>query len=693
MRTNPKTPAEAVDPYIGTIGHLLTATRPVTALPHSWARIFPTVTPQVMDYFIAEKIASFPAGPLAIAFAAADASDPGEAVSRFDVTAVDSHPYAFEVFLEDSGIGVSGTTGMHSFVYRAEDAGKIFVSGREAVFAVSDGVLFVEAPEGKRGRRTYTAIRLSCPFEAEIRDGCAVLSGVSSPCELYAAMSYISMEKAEEIYARELAGQDFASVSAASKAVWEDLLGRVRVSGNTDGVRTAYYTALYRSFGKMFQYGEYGSYYSGYDKKVHAGEFYTVDQLWDSFRSMHPLQLLLEPERHRVMLDSYAEMFRQSGAMPSFPTEDGDRPCMLGFHAASLFADALAKGIPADFETAYRGIRRNATEISMLPWVGDRPAGELERCYYEKGFFPALENGQEEWIADADSFERRQSVAVTLEHAYDDWCAAQLAKHLGYEDDAALFAKRALNYQNVYNREIGFMAPKNAAGEWIRDYDPMRGGGQGGRAYFAECNAYTFNFSVWHDIEGLAALMGGPDALADRLDELFTTPAPGKYGFLDQFPDSTGLLGMFCMGNEPSFHIPYFYNYVGRPWMTQRRLRTIMDLWFTDSPLGICGDEDSGAMSSWYAFSGIGLYPVCPGKPEYALSSPLFDEVTIKVSGGEFVIRAEGAGDGLRYIQSASLNGGTFDRAFLTHRELTAGGELVLKMGSRPNREWAVRAK
>nr|MCR5681511.1 GH92 family glycosyl hydrolase [Clostridiales bacterium] len=643
-----KTPAASVNPYIGTIGHLLRATRPITALPHSWAQIFPTVTPDVTDYFIADQIASFPAGPLQIAFAPAGVSDAGEAVSHFDVTAVESHPYAFEVFLEDTGIDVCGTTAMHSFVYRAEGAGTVFLRARGAVYAEKDGALLIEAPEGKRGRRACLLLTLSCPFAVEIRGEEAVLTGISSPCELYAAMSYISPDKAAEIYRRELEGKDFAAVCAESKAVWEDLLGRIEVSGGSEDARIAYYTALYRSFGKMFQYGEYGSYYSGYDGKVHDGEFYTVDQLWDSFRSMHPLQLLLEPDRHRVMLDSYTEMYRQTGAMPSFPSADGDRPVMIGFHAAALYADALAKGIPVDFETAYRGIRRNATEISMLPWVGDVPAGELERCYYEKGFFPALEDGQKEWIPEADSFERRQSVAVTLEHAYDDWCAAQLAKHLGYEDDYRLFSRRAKNYRNVYNRAIGFMAPKNADGEWIRGYDPMRGGGQGGRAFFAECNAYTFNFSVWHDIEGLAELMGGPDALADRLDELFTTPAPGKYGFLDQFPDSTGLIGMFCMGNEPSFHIPYFYNYVGKPWMAQRRLRTIMDLWFTNSPLGICGDEDSGAMSSWFAFSGIGLYPVCPGKPDYALSSPIFDEVRIKTAGGEFVIHAQGAGDGMR---------------------------------------------
>ena len=178
--------------------------------------------------------------------------------------------------------------------------------------------------------------------------------------------------------------------------------------------------------------------------------------------------------------------------------------------------------------------------------------------------------------------------------------------------------------------------------------------------------------------------------MADRLDELFTMPAPGKYGFLNQFPDSTGLMGMFCMGNEPSFHIPYFYNYIGKPWMTQRRLRTIMDLWFTNSPLGICGDEDSGAMSSWFAFSALGLYPVCPGKPEYALSSPLFDEIELSLGEKTFTIRAEGAGDGLRYIRSAKLNGKDYDRAFLDHRDLTAGGEFVLEMSARPNPAWGL---
>ncbi len=691
-----KTPAEYVNPYIGTVGHLLRATRPVTALPHSFAQSYPLVSPRLTDYYFADKIAGFPIGTGAradeasviAAFAREGVGDMKSAVSRFDVSAARSHPWLFTVFLEDSGIEVSGTTAMHSHAYRARGAEKVFLrlGGAEVSVSEEKGEIRVEKREGKR--TAYVLIRFPHAVKLGRSGEEPVICGFDGSVELFASVSYVSHEKASEIFDRELGGKSFDEIAAASKAVWEELLGRVRVEGGSESFKTTYYTALYRSFGKMFQYGEYGKYYSAYDGRVHDGDdFYTADQLWDSFRSMHPLQLLLEPGRHERMLGSYTDMYRQSGAMPSFPSADGDRACMLGFHAAALYADALAKGIRADYETAYAGIRRNATEITMLPWVGDVPANELDRCYYEKGFFPALDNGETEWIAEADSFERRQAVAVTLEHAYDDWCAAQLAKALGKEADYRLFLRRSQNYRNVYNKEIGFMAPKNAAGEWIAGYDPMRGGGQGGRAYFAECNAYTFNFSVWHDVGGLAELMGGREALCGRLDELFTTPAPGKYGFLDQFPDSTGLMGMFCMGNEPSFHIPYLYNYCGKPWMTQRRLRTIIGLWFNSTPLGICGDEDSGAMSSWLAFSALGIYPVCPGKPEYALAAPMFDEAEITVPGGKFVIRAQGAGDGRRYIRSAKLNGKAWDRCFLDHADIVAGGELVLDMDDVPNRE------
>ena len=687
---NEKTPAEYVNPFIGTVGHLLTGTRPKVMLPHGAAQIFPNVSPVQHDYYFSEKIVSFPVGPLEIMFANENATCFSDAVSHFDMSTVSSHPYSYGVYLEDSSVYVEASTTKNCYAYKTDSAKKVFIHS-EHISAISfkDSALSV-----KLNGRHSLFIRIHFPegvsFKAE--ENGAVIDGIPETCEIFASVSNISFEKADEIYANEAENRKFCDIVESTKNIWNELLGKITVNGGTEDMKTVYYTSLYRSFGKMTDMSEYGEYYSGYDKKIHKGDgFYCGDQLWDSFRSMHPLQLLLEPEVHKKVLDSFVEMYKQSGAMPSFPGFEGDSPVVLGFHAAALFADGLAKNIEADYETAYEGIYRNATKVTMLPWVADKPATELDRCYYENGYFPGLEPDKEEYIPEVHDFENRQCVAVTLEHAYDDWCVAQIAKHLGKEDDYRLFMKRSKNYVNVYNKEIGFMAPKNINGEWIKDYDPMLSGGQGGRAYFAECNAYTFNFSVWHDIEGLAGLMGGKDILCSRLDELFTTPClPNKYTFLRQFPDSTGLMGMFCMGNEPSFHIPFFYNYCGKPWMTQRRMRTIMDLWFTNSPLGICGDEDGGAMSSWFAFSAAGIYPVCPGKSEYTLSSPVFDSIEIKVGGGIFRIVADGAGSGKRYIRSAYLNGKELKRPFIDHKDIVSGGELILEMSDVPNREWGI---
>lgn len=214
----------------------------------------------------------------------------------------------------------------------------------------------------------------------------------------------------------------------------------------------------------------------------------------------------------------------------------------------------------------------------------------------------------------------------------------------------------------------------------------------GGREYATENNTWTYTWSVFHDPEGLAELMGGPEAAVERLDQLFREGfrwPESKYVYLGQFPDATGLMGQFAMGNEPSFHIPYLYDYFGAPWKAQKKLRDLMDIWFTNSPTGICGDEDGGAMSSWLVFSALGFYPVCPGKPEYAIGTPLFDRASLQLDNGKvFTVTSAGAGKGLRYIQSAVLNGKKLERPFLTHRQILEGGELCLTMDSRPSREW-----
>ena len=221
---------------------------------------------------------------------------------------------------------------------------------------------------------------------------------------------------------------------------------------------------------------------------------------------------------------------------------------------------------------------------------------------------------------------------------------------------------------------------------WVKDYDPKFSGGQGGRAYFAECNGWTYTLHVQHDIEGLAKLMGGKEALAQYLDRLFTEQyGLSKYSFLGQFPDETGLIGQFCMGNEPSFHIPYLYNYVGQPWKTQRRLREIMRWWFDDTPRGVCGDEDGGAMSAWFVFSAMGFYPVCPGRPEYDIGSPIFERVTIHLEDGKtFTIEAKGNTRQTKYIRRAELNEKPLRSAKLSHSDIVSGGRLSPTMSTRP---------
>ena len=239
------------------------------------------------------------------------------------------------------------------------------------------------------------------------------------------------------------------------------------------------------------------------------------------------------------------------------------------------------------------------------------------------------------------------------------------------------------------------MAPKTADGEWVftdKPLDPIWSGGQGGRDYYTETNAWTYTFQVMHDVPGLIGLMGGNEKFSAKLDGLFQEQFGGKglkFTFLNQFPDGTGLIGQFNMGNQPGFHIPYLYDYAGEPWKTQRRVREIMEVWYGDGPLGICGDEDEGELSSWYVFSALGFYPVCPGDPRYAIGSPIFGEASIALGNGKyFIVKAIDVSAANKYIQSASLNGKSLNTPWLSHADLVKGGSLVLQMGAKPNRKW-----
>ncbi len=710
-----------VNPNIGTIGHLLTATVPYVQYPHGMARLAPETTPGIQDRYLADRIFGFPAGPATLMASTGEISvDPARYASHYDHDFETATPYWYKVRLDDSDIEAEFTATPLAAFYRftfpaaphahvslslrngtLEVAGPSAVSGSGSAGRGGGGggvhdFFYAEFSRPVAGYRTWSGSNLSQEARqpgpnAGFATDFAARAGET--VEIRVGISHISVEQARKNLEREIPHWTFDATKAAARAVWSRALGAIQVKGGAERQRTIFYTALYRTLGRMTDITEDGQYYSGYDHQVHSADghdFYVDDGLWDTYRSAHPLSLLIESARQLDMVRSYIRMYQQSGWMPSFPSLSGDRAVMIGHHSTALIADVYTKGYrDFDVETAYAGMKKNATEATMLPWRRG-PLTELDRVYLEKGFFPALARGETESVREVHPSEHRQAVSVTLENCYDDWCLAQVAQGLGKADDYAYFMKRAHNYANVFNQQTGFMAPRSADGQWVEGFDPKLGGGQGGRAWYAECNAWVYTWHVQHDPAGLMALMGGRENFAARLDRLFVEqPGTSKFAFLGQFPDMTGLIGMYPQGNEPAFHIPYLFDYCGQPWKTQQRVRQIMDVWFGDGPLGICGDEDGGAMSSWYVLSAMGFYPVSPGQPAYEIGSPLFEETRITLDKGKvFTITARNVSAQNKYIQSATLNGKAWDKPWFAHADLASGGTLVLVMGPRPNPAW-----
>jgi len=363
---------------------------------------------------------------------------------------------------------------------------------------------------------------------------------------------------------------------------------------------------------------------------------------------------------------------------------------MNGNHAAVIFADGLSKNLKFDVEKAFKSMKHTVLTETMIPWIR-APKTELDDFYHENGWFPALYPDEKETVDLEDArWERRQAVAVTQAASYDDWCIAQLAKSLGKTDDYEFFLKRSYNYRHLFNKETGFFHPKDKNGTFIEPFDYALSAGEGSRHYFAENNAWTYIWNVHHHISDLIDLFGGARPFIDKLDLLFATDLPlPKWKYYAVQPDATGNIGMYVAGNEPSFHIPYLYNYAGEPWKAQKRIRMIMESWFRNDLMGIPGDEDGGGMSAYFAFSAMGFYPVSAGIPAYNIGSPLFGKVTIQLDNGKkFTINAKNASWSNKYIQSAKLNGQPWNKTWFMHDDIVNGGTLELEMGNRPNKQW-----
>lgn len=729
-------PVDYVNPNIGTIGHLLTATTPDVQVPRGMIRLIPRTTPGIRDVYLADKIYSFSVislsndfsgglGMFSLMATTGDIKvDEAANASGFDHDSERATPYYYSVMLEDYDIEVEYTATEHSAYYRfsfPENVNSnilLSLSQDAELKIVEDNIVEGYQTFGRnRGmiRKMFFHAEFSKPLKSfgsragsEITPGNKEKSGSNigmytsystskgETVQVKVGFSYISIDQARKNLEKEIADWNFERVKNSAKEIWNKALSRIQIDGGTESQRTIFYTALYRVLGrKTTNITEYGQYYSSFDNKIHqtdGHDFYQLGESWGSSRSLFPLGLILEPERQNDIIRSYIRMYEQKGWLGDAALE---RRVMIGRHETATITDAYMKGFrDFDVEKAYEGMKKNAMEVTMIPWRNG-PLTVLDSVYLEKGFFPALPLGEKEWVPQVDRFEKRQSVSVTLEHCWDDWCLAQMAKSLNNKADYDYFMKRSYNYRNLYDSRIGFMAPKTADGKWVFDekkLDPVWSGGQGGRDYYTETNAWTYTFHVQQDVAGLINIMGGKNNFTTKLDALFQEQFGGrgsKFEFLNQFPDGTGLIGQYNHGNQPGFHISYLYNYAGEPWKTQRRVRDIMKIWYNDGPLGICGDEDEGEISSWYVFSAMGFYPVCPGRAVYDIGSPIFEKVSINVGQNRtFIIEARNVSSKNKYIQSANLNGKPLNSPWFNHSDLVKGGILVLQMGPEPNKEW-----
>ena len=721
-----------VDPNIGGVSTLLTTKNPTVHRPHSMIRVFPVTKPGLGDRYLSDKIYGFAVNMPAYRMGHVTELMPtsGEVLSGYDINASsydhdmeEVHPWYHKVLLEDSGITADWTTTERAVIYRfifqnKESGNVIFRSRGNASFIVT-GNNTIDGWEEFNNTKQYFHAEFSKPFETfgtiangDLSAGKKEISGSSigsyltfndpvAKVEVRIGISYIDEKQAKDNLYHEMNGKSFEQISDASYKIWKDILGKIQVTGGTERQKRIFYTSLYRAMERMVNISEYGRYFSGYDKKVHedARPFYVDDYSWGNYLALHPLRVILDPEREADMLESYVRMYKESGWMPDYPRHFGDREGMFGFHSAIMFLDAYRKGI-RNFEVdkAFEGMLKSAEQATMLP-SRNGTKGALEDFYNEKGYYPALHPGEKETDPTVlgKPGQKRSSVAITLGHSYDAWALSEMAKELGKSDVAARFEPKAQNYRNLWNPEKGFFLPKDDKGNWIdiypkfpfdRQYPELSSGD-----YYNENNGWMYLWNVQHDIKGLMELMGGEKNFTNRLDQLFTERLDrGKSSFLQKFPDQTGLIGVFGMGNQIAFFIPYLYNYTNSPWKTQRMTRLILDTWFKDNIFGVPGDEDGGCMSAFVVFSAMGFYPVEPGIPMYTITSPVFSKVTIDLHNGKtFTLVAKNSSRTNKFIQSAKLNGKVLDTPWFSHNDLINGGTLELEMGDRPSKTWGIK--
>lgn len=714
-----KSPVDYVNPYMGNISHLLVPTYPTTHLPNGMMRVYPARTDYTSDLLHGLPVivtshrntSAFSISPVT-----SDKFNFQDVVDySYDLEKIT--PYSYSVYLDEAAIKVNYAPSRQSGIYEitfdkpAEDNYLIFHTGNGEMHLTANGVsgyqsignntkvylnVEIEQTPDKTGFLSEHIIQYDkIPAEGNAHTMILCFNKNQKTVRLRYGVSFIDETQALRNLNREIKTYDWREIAETGRKIWNEALGKISVEGGSDNDKSVFYTTLYRVYERMVNMSEDGRYFSPADGQVHNDEgiaYYTDDWIWDTYRAAHPLRTLIAPEAESDMIQSFIRLAQQSpdGWMPTFPIATGDRHGMNCNHGVAMVWDAYNKGLRGfDLEAAYKACKSAITEKSLLPWM-KIPNIELDEFYREKGYYPALKEGEAEYIAEVNKGEKRQPVAVTLGTCYDYWCLAQIAKALDKEDDYRYFLKGSYNYRNLYNAETGFFHPKDKDGNFIQPFDYRFSGGQGARDYYDENNGWTYRWEVQHNPADLIQLMGSPEKFASNLDQTFREPlGKGKYVFYAQLPDQTGNVGQFSMANEPSMHIPYLYNYAGQPWKTQKRIRSLVKQWFRNDLMGNPGDEDGGGMSAFVVFSSIGLYPVTPGIPVYNIGSPFFKHVKIQLGNGNvFEIEAINCSDDNKYIQSATLNGKEWNKPWISHEDIIRGGKLTLVMGDKANKDW-----
>jgi len=557
--------------------------------------------------------------------------------------------------LEDCYLRVVSSTEIEGLRHSqgwAPDQYVYFVARFSEPFA--DPVLYLNGtPSGNGGEIKGKSVKGI--FNFKTKEGKQILVKV--------ALSAVSAEGARRNLNEELSGWDFDKTVNRAKVAWNAELGKIKVNGSTKDQQTVFYTALYHSLLTPNLYSDADGQYRGMDHLVYPGEgfnYYTVFSLWDTYRAVHPLFNLIDPKRNQDFVKTMIKQFEQTGLLPVWELAGCENNCMIGYHAVPVIADAFLKG--------FRDFNIDKAFEAMLASGAQNTEGI--DAYRKFQFIP------KEYSTN--------SVSKVLEYAYDDWCIAQVAKSLGRLDDYREYIRRSQFYQNQYDATTGLMRPRHSDGRWLTPFDPFKVSllDQGD---YTEANAWQYSFYVPQNIPDLIRLSGGDQLFIQKLDSFFSV----KSGTKNEIFDFEGIFGQYAHGNEPSHHMPYLYNYAGAAWKTQEIVKRAINEFYTSKPDGLCGNDDCGQLSAWYVFSALGFYPVCPGQDQYVIGSPVFDKAEITLlNGKKFSIKAQGSGLKTQYIQSASLNGADYPNSFITFTDIMKGGELLLRMGSEPNKEW-----